>query len=85
MNAGASTSGASDGTLAVGAAVRGERAWMQPDLVGYGDERELDQLAEQAQQHLVTWRPPHAGPLPHRRVEQSCGDPALRATIGLKI
>ena len=79
MNAGASTSGASSGSRPCGPAVRRQRARMQPDLVGHRDERQLDELAEDPQQHLVARRPPHAGLLAHRRVEQARGDPSLRA------
>ena len=83
MNAGASTSGASAGRRPGRAAVRGQRPRVQPDLVRHGDERQFDKLAEQPQQHLVARRPPHAGPLAHRGVEQPGGDPALAPTIGL--
>ena len=67
------------GQAALGAAVRGQRPRVQPDLVRHRDEREFDQLAEYPQQHLVAGCPTHAGLLPHRGVEQPGGDPALRA------
>ena len=64
---------------AVGPPVGGHRPGMQPDLVGYGDERQLDQLAEQPQQHLVAGRPPHPGLLSHGGIEEPGRDPALGA------
>ena len=77
MKPGASTSGASAESRPVGAAVSGQRARMQPDLVGNRQKRQLDHFAEQPQHHFVARRPTHAGLFPHRRLEQSRRDPAL--------
>ena len=73
-----------DGQPAFGAAVRGKRAWVQPDLVGYGDERQLDELAEYPQQHLVAGSPPHARLLAHRGSKRPAAIQRCAPTIGRK-